>query len=229
MGKRTVSILILGALVAGFIAVAAPTASALTSVESCFYSATNHERAARGIKKLALYGDLTSNARRHSQEMANHNTIYHNDNLGNEIGGNWWALGENVGMGPDCNSVQDAFMASPGHKSNILDKDYNQVGVGVVIKDDTVYVTVVFAGRKSTTTTTVSRTTSTTTRRATTTHRTTTVRRSVAPKPRPKPAAKPKPKPPVFRADPMTVDLLVKLVGMDARQVDPATGDAMGV
>ncbi len=230
MGKRTVSILILGALVAGFIAVSAPSASALTSVESCFYSATNAERASRGIKKLALYSDLTSNARHHSQEMANDGTIYHNNNLGNEIGGNWWALGENVGMGPDCNSIQDAFMASPGHKANILDKDYNQVGVGVVIKDGTVYVTVVFAGRKSTSTTTTVRRTSTTTKRTTTTttRRTATpaTHRAVAPKPKPKP--KPKPAP-VFHATPMTVSVLVKLVGMDARQVDPATGAAMGV
>lgn len=229
MGKRTVSTLILGALVAGFIAVSAPAASALSSVESCFYKATNAERSSRGIKTLALYSDLTANARQHSQDMAEDGTIYHNSRLGSQIGGNWWALGENVGMGPDCNSIQDAFMASPGHKANIIDKDYNQVGVGVVIKDDTVYVTVVFAGRKSTTTTTTRRTTSTTTTaRTTTTRRTTAARPAVAAKPKPKPAPKPAPKP-VFRATPRTVSNLMQLVGMDARQVDPATGAAMGV
>jgi cell division septation protein DedD len=218
--------LILGALVAGFMVVSAPSASALTSVESCFYSATNAERTSRGIKKLALYSDLTANARNHSQDMADDGTIYHNNNLGKEIGGNWWALGENVGMGPDCSSIQEAFMASTGHKANILDKDYNQVGVGVVIKDDTVYVTVVFAGRKSTSSTT----TTTTVRRTTTTRSTTTTARTTtsAPKPKPKPKPKPAPKP-VVKADPRTVSVLVKLVGMDARQVDPATGAAMGL
>ncbi|MFY9586956.1 MAG: CAP domain-containing protein [Actinomycetota bacterium] len=230
MGKRTVSMLILGALVAGFIAVSAPAASALTTVESCFYSATNAERASRGVKKLALYSDLTSNARHHSQDMANDGTIYHNSHLGSEIGGNWWALGENVGMGPDCNSIQNAFMSSPGHKANILDTDYNQVGVGVVIKDETVYVTVVFAGRKSTSSTTTTTVRRTTTTRTTTARRTTTTRRATPtvaaakPKPKPKPAPKP-----VFRATPRTVSNLIQLVGMDARQVDPATGAAMGI
>ena len=46
------------------------------------------------------------------------------------------------------------------------------------------------------------------------------------------PAAKPKPKPkPVVAAHavPMTVEMLVKLVGMDAPQTDPATGAALGI
>jgi hypothetical protein len=33
----------------------------------------------------------------------------------------------------------------------------------------------------------------------------------------------------VYKASPWTVDVLVQLAGMDARQVDPATGAAMGV
>jgi Cysteine-rich secretory protein family len=228
MGKRSISMVILGALVAGLIGMAAPAASALTSVENCFYSATNHERSSRGIPKLSLASDLVSIARKHSAKMAADGTIYHNNNLGNEISGNWWAAGENVGMGPSCQAIQDAFMSSPGHKANILDRDYNQVGVGVSIKDGTIYVTVDFAGRKSSGTSAVKGTT--TTRSSTTTHHSTTTRRtSTASHPKPKPKPKPKPQPPVFQATPRTVSMLVKLVGMDARQVDPATGDAMGV
>lgn len=224
--------MILGALVAGFVAISAPAASALSSVESCFFSGINRERAAVGRKSLSLQSDLTSSARRHSQRMANDETIYHNQNLGKEIGGNWYALGENVGMGPDCSSVHNAFMDSPGHRANIVDSDYNQAGVGVVIKDGTVYVTEVFAGRKSTTTKTT-----TTVRRTTTTVRRTTARPTArtASAPKPRPAAKavakapPKPKPVPPLAVPRTVSNLVKLVGMDARQVDPTTGAAMGI
>jgi cell division septation protein DedD len=229
MGKRTVSGFILVTLVAGFIAVVAPAASALTSAESCFYNSINAERAAKGKPKLKLASDLVTLARRHSKKMAADGTIYHNNNLGNEISGSWTAAGENVGMGPDCASVHDAFMASPGHRANILDSDYNQVGTGVAYDGDgTLYITEVFAGRKSSTTTVTRRTT---TRRATSTTaapRRTTTRRATtaaaAPKPKPKPAPKP-----VLRAAPWTVDNLVKLVGMDARQVDPSTGAAMGV
>lgn len=228
MGKRTVSGFILTTLVAGFIAIVAPSASALTSDESCFFNATNAERASRGIPKLKLMSDLTTLARSHSKKMAADGTIYHNNNLGNDISGHWTAAGENVGMGPDCQSVQDAFMASPGHKANILDKDYNQVGVGVAYDSDgTVYVTVDFAHRSSTTTTTTVTKNTTTTKtvsHTTTPRRTMTHRASTA-------AAKPKPKPkpPVPQAVPWSVDNLVKLAGMDARQVDPSTGAAMGV
>jgi len=230
MGKRSVSTFVLVTLVAGFIAILAPAASALTSVESCFYNYINAERHAVGRPSLTLKSDLTTIARNHSKKMAADGTIYHNNNLGNDISGNWYAAGENVGMGPDCKSVHDAFMASPGHKANILDTDYNQVGVGVAFDSDgTVYITEDFAGRKSTTTTTVRRTTTTTTRRATTTRR---VTHTAAPTHHAAPAVKPKPKPkPVVAAHavPMTVEMLVKLVGMDAPQTDPATGAALGI
>src|SRR5688572_5195953 len=135
MGKRSASLSLVAALIGGSIAVNAPAAEALTSVESCFFSAINRERASRGRSRLALAGDLTEIARRHSRRMANDKTIYHNRNLGNEISGNWSAAGENVGMGPSCSSIHDAFMGSPGHRANIIDSDYNQGGVGVAFDE----------------------------------------------------------------------------------------------
>lgn len=243
MGKRSVSVGILAAMVAGFIAMVAPAANALTSAENCFYQAINRERAHYGRKALTLKSDLTSIARRHSNWMAGDGTIYHadsnsphykqGDNLAAEVSGNWWAAGENVGMGPDCSSIHDAFMASPGHKANILDTDYNQVGVGVAYDSDgTVYVTEDFAGRPSSTSTTTTHTT--TTRRTTTTvhHVTSTVthRATTHHAAAPKPAVKHHHVPvAAAQAVPMTVTVLVKLAGMDAPQVDPATGAAMGV
>jgi hypothetical protein len=226
MGKRSVSVGLVAALAAGIIALSAPSASALTSTESCFLSKHNAERSSAGRKSLANANDLVEIARRHSARMADDNTIYHNKNLPNEVGGNWYALGENVGMGPSCDSLHNAFMDSPGHRANILDADYNQAGVGVVVKDGTIFVTVVFAGRKSSTTTT-------------TTKPKPTVRKPAPrPAPRPKPAVAPKPAPkpapPVAPPVPQTaasrsVSVLMQLVGLDAQQVDPATGAAMGV
>ncbi|HJR19959.1 MAG TPA: CAP domain-containing protein [Actinomycetota bacterium] len=226
MGKRTVSAVLVAALAAAFMALAAPSASALTSHESCFVNSLNAERSAVGRPKLTVKSDLVANARNHSEDMAADGTIYHNNNLSKQISGNWWALGENVGMGPTCGAIHDAFMASPGHKANILDKDYNQIGVGVVVKDGTIYVTEVFAGRPSSTggsapapapKPVVKKTTSAAPKPAT------------APAPAPKPKPKPAPKPAPLTASPRTVDVLVQLAGMDANQVDPATGAAMGV
>src|SRR5688572_11203916 len=117
MGKRTISVMLVAAFAATFVALAAPSASALSSVQSCFYNSLNSERVAVGRPKLVLKSDLTTNARNHSEDMAADGTIYHNDDLSKQIGGNWWALGENVGMGPTCNSIHQAFMDSPGHKA----------------------------------------------------------------------------------------------------------------
>jgi hypothetical protein len=219
MGKRSVSIGILAAMVAGFIAVVAPAANALTSVENCFYQAINRERAAVGHKALALKSDLTSIARRHSNWMAGDGTIYHadpssphykqGDNLAAEVSGNWWAAGENVGMGPDCRSIHDAFMSSPGHRSNILDRSYNQVGVGVAYDSDgTVYVTEDFAGRPFGSVHHV-------------------VRRTVVHHAAPKPAVKRR----VVHVpeEPQTVGMLLSLLGLDADRVDPVSGQALGI
>ena len=225
--KRPAAMFVIAALALGILSALATPASALTTEESRFVSLHNNTRASRGLSKLSSQSDLVTVARRHSGRMASKGTIWHNPNLANEVGGNWTVLGENVGMGPDVDSLFDAFMNSTGHRANILDRDYNQFGVGVVIKDGTIYVTVVFARRSSSTSTTVTKTSTTTQRTSTTTSRprSTTTTRKAATAAAPKPAA-PKPAP---VAAPRTVNVLVQLVGMDASAVNPATGAALGV
>lgn len=118
-------------------------ARADNTYESCIRSKTNQERTSRGIAALKDDPRIDTVARRHSDQMASDETVYHNSNLQNEIPPYEYA-GENVGMGPDCQSVHDAFMGSPGHKENMLDRDYQRVGVGVTRRDDLIYVTVDF-------------------------------------------------------------------------------------
>jgi hypothetical protein len=201
-------------MLAALIVVAASPAAALSSDESCFYNAINRERARVGRPRLELKSDLSSIARRHSRRMAADGTIYHNNNLGNEIPGNWYAAGENVGMGPDCATIHDAFMASPGHRANIIDRDYNQTGVGVAYDEDrTLYITEVFAGRRG----------SSSPRR--TAVRKPAKRKTVAARPRTAP-----PKAPVAKiAEARTISMLLQLLGYDAKRVNKATGEALGV
>jgi cysteine-rich secretory family protein len=211
MRKRSATISVLLFLVGGLIGIDVRPAAALTSIESCFYRAINRERANAGRPSLTSKSDLTDIARRHSRRMARDKTIYHNNNLGNEIPGRWYAAGENVGMGPDCPSIHAAFMGSPGHRSNIIDRDYNQVGVGVALDENgTVYVTEDFAGRRS----------------SGVVHRSTRVpaKKAVSRKP-----ARARPPKPIPVAEPRTMAVLLQLLGMDTRRVDPATGEALGV
>ena len=175
-----------------------PKANALTSDEGSLLSYTNASRAQYGVAKLTLSSDLVSVARKHSAEMAAKGAIYHNSSLGSDVHG-WRKIGENVGRGPSAKSVHQAFMASSSHRTHILDSAYDRIGVGTVWKGSTLYVTVIFvdsAGSYS------------------------------APKPKyvakfvpvhkaAKSKARPKPLPPV--AAPMTLDLLLELLAMDAQ------------
>lgn len=135
------------ALVLALLATLAPlvpsAASADSSMERQFIAAVNRERAAQGLPSLSTSGDLTSVARSWSGRMADESKLYHNPSLGSQVSG-WKKVGENVGRGPNVDAIHAAFMASPGHRRNILDADWTQIGMGVVVRDGTVWVTQVF-------------------------------------------------------------------------------------
>ena len=120
----------------------AQSASA-TTVESTFIAKLNHARAWRDIPRLRTRAILTEVAREQAKRMADRNTLYHNPSLRSDVP-NWRWVGENVGYGPDAITIHVAFMHSPGHRANILDRDYTQVGVGAVVRDGRVWVAEVF-------------------------------------------------------------------------------------
>jgi uncharacterized protein YkwD len=127
--------------------------------ERCFREKVNFERTGRHIPALRDNARMDEIASDHSEEMAARGTIYHNENLPNEPGVRpFAALGENVGMGPaegndgpggesGCDLIHEAFMESPGHKANILDPEYRDLGVGTEVKNGTLYVTEIFYTR----------------------------------------------------------------------------------
>jgi hypothetical protein len=220
--KRPAAMLLTAAVATATLsAFAAPALAG--SEESQFISKHNATRSSRGIRTMAVKSDLTSVARRHSARMASKGTIWHNPNLANEVGGNWTVLGENVGMGPDVNDLYQAFMDSSPHRRNILDPDYNQFGVGVVISEGTIYVTIVFAKRGATSSTP-------TYRRPRSTNRTVTPRKPRVARPAATvPVRKPVVPKPALVATPRNVTLLVRLVGMDAVPAASVNGKALGI
>lgn len=111
--------------------------------EGCISRKTNEERTSRNIPALIRDARVDRIAEHHSQQMAADETIYHNQSLSSELPSYEYG-GENVGMGPDCLTIHEAFMGSPGHRENILERDYERFGVGVARNGDTIYVTVDF-------------------------------------------------------------------------------------
>src|SRR5260370_28359127 len=117
------------------------------SEESCFVSAINADRSSAGLAPLGTNGDLLRVARVWSATMAAAGDISHNPKVANLAPPDWRFLGENVGFGPTCDSVIQAFTGSPEHLKNILDPSYSSLGVGVVDgPDGLMYVTEDFMG-----------------------------------------------------------------------------------
>lgn len=142
--------MLIGLLLALFMLVgfAAPKhADATTSSERSMGHLINKARAAAGRPSLRLNETLSNYARKHSKIMATKNRLYHNPFLASWLGHlNWRILGENVGVGGSVSSLHRAFMASPGHRANNLDRRYKSFGIGIVSSGGRLWVTVIFYG-----------------------------------------------------------------------------------
>lgn len=141
LAALTALALVLAAFVAGT-ATARP-AGAATSAEKYLAGKINAARSAQGVHRLTVRADLAAVARGQAARMAGSNRLYHNPDLTRQVH-NWRWVGENVGYAPDVVTVHVAFMQSPAHKANIVDRDYTEVGVGVVSKGGRVWVAEVF-------------------------------------------------------------------------------------
>ncbi|MFI5833146.1 CAP domain-containing protein [Micromonospora sp. NPDC051300] len=99
----------------------------------------NQERAKAGCKALTLNSKLTLAAQRHSQDQADHKKMSHDGSDGSDVGQRldrvgyaWRAYGENVAWNQQSPAaVMDAWMNSEGHRANILNCSFTQIGVGV--------------------------------------------------------------------------------------------------
>lgn len=151
------------------------SASAEPATESQFVAEINASRKANGLAPLAVNSKLASYADTHTARMMAEGEIFHStgSQLASAGSPGWTKLGENVGRGGTPYSLHhDAFMKSPTHRANILDADFNYVGVGTAFdSDDVMYVTVIFMALPGTTTTTAAPppTTTTTAAKSTTT------------------------------------------------------------
>jgi hypothetical protein len=139
-------LLLLPGLVAGIgvARLSMPAAGDPGAAEACFAQNTNAARATVGLAAVPLSAQLAGEARAHSQQMATSNQLYHS-NLQTQYADDWVLVGENVGTGPDCAAISQAFVNSPHHYENIVNPKWTRLGVGVVISEnDIVWVTVGF-------------------------------------------------------------------------------------
>ena len=133
-------VVILALLGAGHVSYAGAASAADPSAEEQFVALINQERAAAGRAPLVANSLVRTVARNWTDEMMSRAngcsgaSLVHNPIYSLQIPAGWSRAGENVGCGSSSQGVVEmvhrAFMASPGHRANILG-DYNQIGVGV--------------------------------------------------------------------------------------------------
>lgn len=131
-----------------------PAASFDPRAESELVQLTNQERARRGLQPLKVDKRLTEAARTHTELMVQHRALSHQFSgeppLQDRVAAENFPsdrLAENVDLDVETASAHQALMHSPPHRRNILDPDYNTIGIGVIRYGENIYVTEDFGRR----------------------------------------------------------------------------------
>lgn len=116
----------------------APNPGGATAAEQQALALLNADRAANGLAPLRANAKLTSLAQYYAQDMINRNFFAHNNPEGQTPfdrmkawGIRFGYAGENLAINSSVAAAERAFMNSSGHRANILNPKYTQVGIGV--------------------------------------------------------------------------------------------------
>ncbi len=109
------------------------------SAEQAIVDAMNRERTARGLRPLRLEQRLSLAARDRANDMFAKRYFDHVSPDGidpftwaTRRGYRYSIIGENLALGlRSNNSIVDGWMRSPGHRHNILTRDFDEVGIAI--------------------------------------------------------------------------------------------------
>lgn len=119
-------LMLLSMAVAGEPTLADGTCSVLTSGESQIVEQTNSARAESGLPTLVIDCRLMGSARRHAQRMAKATSMYHSS-----------GVAENIAAGQAfASEAVVTWLRSPGHRANMLNRNYRRIGVAGFIGPD---------------------------------------------------------------------------------------------
>lgn len=134
----------------------APAQNTEAAMEAEVLRLVNEERTSRGLGALKRASDLDALARAHSQDMINRHFFDHNNPDGQSpfdrmraAGISYRAAAENIAYGQrSAEAVMNAWMNSSGHRANILNGTYTEIGIGAVKNSGgTIYWTQEFVKR----------------------------------------------------------------------------------
>jgi uncharacterized YkwD family protein len=99
----------------------------------------NQERQKAGLQPLKINMSLDNMAQVKAEDMRDHHYFDHNSptygspfDMMTKFGIHYSYAGENIAAGqPDAATVMKEWMNSPGHRANILNPNYTEIGIGV--------------------------------------------------------------------------------------------------
>lgn len=129
------------------------TDSSVVSFEKEVVRLVNEIRAQRGLKELTYNWELSRVARYKSQDMKDNTYFSHTSpvygtpfQMMKDFGITYRSAGENIARGQRSpQEVVNAWMNSEGHRANILNTSFTQIGVGYVADGN--YWTQMFIGK----------------------------------------------------------------------------------
>ncbi|MDR0315238.1 MAG: SafA/ExsA family spore coat assembly protein [Oscillospiraceae bacterium] len=112
----------------------------VASIETQVFNLVNKERRAAGLNELKYNWQVARVARFKSEDMRDNKYFSHESpvygtpfNMLKSFNISYRAAGENIAKGQKtAQAVMDAWMGSPGHRTNILNANFTEIGVGYV-------------------------------------------------------------------------------------------------
>lgn len=108
-------------------------------LEAAMLQMLNKERAAQGLPPLKADPEMQKLARDHSREMLARGYFSHVSPEGKDLSDRMRAehlgylqAGENLALAPSLAGAHQGLMHSPGHRANILRKQFGRVGIGIL-------------------------------------------------------------------------------------------------
>lgn len=120
------------------LAPASQAATTQTRAEQSLVQVVNDVRAANNLRPLRVDAHLVEAARAHSSTLLRANVFEHGSFMERLAlhGARGPAFGENLAWGTgrlaSARSIVGAWMASPGHRANLLRPGWNRIGIGAM-------------------------------------------------------------------------------------------------
>jgi uncharacterized protein YkwD len=118
-----------------------PNDVSLAAAKQATLCLLNHQRRSHGIRPLSDNGRLNLASQRHANDMSARNYFEHGDFVGRIRAARYlrnargYTLGENIAWGTwdyaTPKSIVEGWMHSPGHRANILNARFREIGLGV--------------------------------------------------------------------------------------------------